>query len=584
MNHLLLPLIAIWPVFVAATAASASDKFGAPPSRPPASERILTAFDGKDSLRWQTVNDGVMGGRSRGDSSRTRDETLLFAGEISLQNNGGFSSIRTRPQDLQLGGYDGLAIRVRGDGRTYKLALRTSRTSRWIAYWADFATTKGAWTSVRLPFSKWVPTTFGRKLPGPKLRPSSINSVGFMLYDKKAGPFSLEVDSIAAFRGTAEPEDVATGRTATILTAARSAGTFKTLLAAVKAAGLVDALSGSGPLTVFAPTDAAFARLPDGTIDTLLEPENKAALRRLLLHHVIKRDVGLPALLRGPRLTTLAGQRLRISSERGALRAGEATVVDAALRCANGVIHVVDRVIRPESRDLATVAVKAKTFTTLITAAKAAGLLDALTGDAALTVFAPTDAAFAKLPAGTVENLLEPENRDALKRILLHHIVQGRVYADAAAAAETASTLAGTELRFGYASGLQVNGARIIAPDASARNGVIHVVDAVLLPPKFETAAKVSQPDMPTRAISLIERAIATGVPLYNNGKPDACCTVYELAVTALLGLDGDLFSSGVLKQFRAALDSSESPKHKAWTLRRALDAAYVEASARVRK
>jgi hypothetical protein len=162
----------------------------------------------------------------------------------------------------------------------------------------------------------------------------------------------------------------------------------------------------------------------------------------------------------------------------------------------------------------------------------------------------------------------------------LHHIVQGRVYSDAAAAAATAATLAGTELRLGYAGGLQVNGTRIIAPDVSARNGVIHVVDAVLLPPKLVTAAKVSQQDMPTRAISMIERAIATGVPLYNNGKPEACCTVYELAVTALLGLDGNLFSARVLEQFRTALDSSESPKDKAWTLRKALDAGYREARA----
>ena len=98
-----------------------------------ADSRTLTAFDGKDSLRWQAVNDGVMGGRSQGDSARTKDGTLLFSGEISLENNGGFSSIRTREQDLQLGDYDGLEVRVRGDGRTYKLSLRTKETSRWIA-------------------------------------------------------------------------------------------------------------------------------------------------------------------------------------------------------------------------------------------------------------------------------------------------------------------------------------------------------------------------------------------------------------------------------------------------------------------
>ena len=544
-----------------------------------ADTRTLTAFDGKDALRWQTVNDGVMGGRSRGDSSLTRDGTLLFAGEISLENNGGFSSIRTRPQDLQLGGYDGLEIRVRGDGRTYKLALRTSGTSSWIAYWADFETTQGEWTTVRIPFSKWVPTTFGRNLAGPRLRPPLVNSVGFMLYDKKAGTFSLEVDSIAAYRGGAEPKVDPPGRAATIVATAESAGSFKTLLAAAKAAGLVEALSGPGPLTVFAPSDAAFDKLPAGTVETLLQPKNRESLRTVLLHHVVSGDVSLPALLRGSQLTALSGQRLPLSSERGALRVGKALVATAEVRCANGVIHVVDQVILPELRDLATVAVETGSFQSLVAAAKAAGLVDALTGGDALTVFAPTDDAFSKLPEGTVASLLEPKNRAALKRILLHHVVQGRVYADGAAAAGTAAKLAGTELRFDYADGLQVNGTRIVQLDVPARNGVIHVVDAVLLPPELPRVVKVSEQDAPTRALRVIERAIDAGVPLFNDGNPEACCTVYELAVTALLGMD-ELFSKGVVAQLKAALDASESPRENAWTLRKALDAASGEVRA----
>lgn len=543
-----------------------------------AGDRTLTGFDGKDSLRWQTVNDGVMGGRSKGDSSRTRNGTLLFAGEISLENNGGFSSIRTRPQDLRLGEYDGLEIRVRGDGRTYKLSLRTSDTSSWVAYWADFETVKDEWTTVRVPFSKWTPTTFGRKLAGPALNPASVNSVGFMLYDKKAGPFSLEVDSIAAFRGKTDPEVETTGRTATILETAQASGDFETLLAAAKAAGLVEALAGSGPLTVFAPSDEAFAELPEGTLESLLNPENRESLRTVLLHHVISGDVSLSELLRAPQLSTLAGQRLRVSADQGELRIGEAKVVTSELRCDNGVIHVVDRVILTELRDLATIATEAESFETLVAAVQKAGLLDALTGDAPLTVFAPTDAAFAALPEGTVESLLEPENRAALERVLKHHVVQGRVFADGAAAAGTASTLAGTELRFGYASGLQVNGIRITGPDISARNGVIHVIDAVLLPPNLETVVEASPQDAPSRAMRVIERAVEVGAPLFNEGNPEACCKVYELAITALLGLDGDLFSERVRERLSSALDSDREPRVKAWSLRSALDSAYREA------
>jgi uncharacterized surface protein with fasciclin (FAS1) repeats len=331
-------------------------------------------------------------------------------------------------------------------------------------------------------------------------------------------------------------------------------------------------------LTVFAPTDSAFVILPDGALESLLKPENRDSLRAVLLHHVIEGDVSLPALLREPQLTTLSGQHLRVSTELGVLRLGPASIATAELRCENGIIHVVDRVLLPELRDLATIAVEAGTFETLVAAAEAGGLLDALKGDAPLTVFAPTDAAFAALPEGTVESLLEPENRAALERVLMHHIVEGRVFADGAEAAGTASTLAGTELRFGYAYGLQVNGIRITGPDIPARNGVIHAIEAVLLPPEIETAPRDSQADARTRAIRVIETAIETGVPLFNDGNPEACCRVYELAVIALIGMEGDLFSRGVRDQLSSALESSEAPNARAWTLRRALDAAYREA------
>ena len=144
-----------------------------------------------------------MGGRSRGGPT-IASGTLTFAGVISLENNGGFSSIRTRRSPLRLKGSEGIALRVRGDGRTYKLALRTANTGRWIAYWAEFRTTK-EWREVRLPFSAFAPTSFGRKLPGPKLDVGQVDSVGFMLYDKQAGPFRLEVERISAYDAQPTP-------------------------------------------------------------------------------------------------------------------------------------------------------------------------------------------------------------------------------------------------------------------------------------------------------------------------------------------------------------------------------------------
>jgi len=175
-----------------------------------AAERVLAEFTAQDELRWQTVNDGVMGGLSRG-APTVSGGTLTFQGTISLENNGGFSSIRTRRSALKLGGFAGISLRVRGDGRTYKLALRTGNTGRWIAYWAEFRATKD-WREVRLPFSAFAPTSFGRKLPGPKLAVDRIDSVGFMLYDKQAGPFKLEVERIAAYDAAATPAPQRTRR------------------------------------------------------------------------------------------------------------------------------------------------------------------------------------------------------------------------------------------------------------------------------------------------------------------------------------------------------------------------------------
>jgi uncharacterized surface protein with fasciclin (FAS1) repeats len=135
--------------------------------------------------------------------------------------------------------------------------------------------------------------------------------------------------------------------------------------------------------------------------------------------------------------------------------------------------------------NIAVVATKAGTFKTLLAAAKAAGLVGALTGDQKLTVFAPTDAAFAKLPKGTVESLLKPENKAQLAAILKHHIVAGEVPSSAIAGKKLeATSLNGTKLAIDATNGVMVGGAKVIAADVKATNGIIHVVDTVILPPK----------------------------------------------------------------------------------------------------
>jgi uncharacterized surface protein with fasciclin (FAS1) repeats len=134
----------------------------------------------------------------------------------------------------------------------------------------------------------------------------------------------------------------------TIVDVAVSAGSFKTLVAAVKAAGLVDTLSGKGPFTVFAPTDAAFAKLPSGTVETLLKPENKEKLKAILLYHVVAGDVKSTDLKDGESVKTVGGKSITVHIANGVVTVNDATVVKADIPASNGTIHVIDTVLLPK--------------------------------------------------------------------------------------------------------------------------------------------------------------------------------------------------------------------------------------------
>ncbi|MCE2751932.1 MAG: fasciclin domain-containing protein [Pirellula sp.] len=269
-----------------------------------------------------------------------------------------------------------------------------------------------------------------------------------------------------------------------IVDTAVEAGKFKTLAAALGAAGLVDAVKGPGPFTVFAPSDEAFAKLPKGTVETLLKPENKDKLKAILTYHVVPGKVMAKDVLGVKGAKSLNGQRIDVKVDGGKVMVDGAQVVATDIACTNGVIHVIDSVILPSEDNIPTVATKAGKFNTLLAAAKAAGLVEALSGDKPLTVFAPTDDAFAKLPKDTVASLLKPENKDKLKAILLFHVVEGRVYSEDALAAKTAATLQGSKVEITVKDGAAyVNGAKILATDVDASNGVIHIIDSVILPP-----------------------------------------------------------------------------------------------------
>jgi uncharacterized surface protein with fasciclin (FAS1) repeats len=357
-----------------------------------------------------------------------------------------------------------------------------------------------------------------------------------------------------------------------IVETAVAAGSFKTLAAALGAAELVDALKGAGPFTVFAPTDEAFEKLPAGTVETLLKPENKEQLIAILKYHVVAGSTPAKTVVGLKGAPTLNGQRVSISVENGSVSVDKAKVVKTDIECSNGIIHVIDSVILPVNDNIVTVATNAGSFKTLLAAAQAAGLAEALAGKGPLTVFAPTDEAFAKLPAGTVESLLKPENKAKLVAILKYHVVSGRVFSEQAVAAQKAETLQGDTVKISVTGGkAKVNDANLVATDINASNGVIHVIDSVILPPEKK---KVSAHEMR----KMIEQVVAKGTKTFNAGHHEACADLYTKTMREMMDysdeLPNDLVSS--MKQVMTHAENTHCPTERSWTLRRGLDRAYA--------
>jgi uncharacterized surface protein with fasciclin (FAS1) repeats len=283
-------------------------------------------------------------------------------------------------------------------------------------------------------------------------------------------------------------------------------GSFTTLVAAVQEAELVDALKAEGPYTVFAPTDDAFAALLEETemsAEDLLGAEN---LADILLYHVVEGEFNAEAVIElvGDAdyvlVDTLAGIPVQVSVDMGNVYINDAMVALPDVEASNGIIHVVDSVIMPPSQTITDIVIESadmgddSEFTVLLAAVVEAELADALAGEGPFTVFAPTDAAFAAALEAldiTAEDLLASED---LAGILLYHVVSGEeaLYSNdvAAALADAGDEGIMVETMNGASftvtadeDGIYVDGAQIIMTDIMASNGVIHVIDAVILPP-----------------------------------------------------------------------------------------------------
>ena len=258
----------------------------------------------------------------------------------------------------------------------------------------------------------------------------------------------------------------------------------KTLAAAVTAAGLVETLKGKGPFTVFAPTDAAFAAV-QSDVDMLLKPENKAQLAKVLTCHVVSGKMKAADLKDGDMLTTLDGSKLAVSISNGKVMVGDANVTVKDVEATNGVVHLIDKVLmpaKPKTKDIVDIA--SESTKTLAAAVAAAGLVETLKGKGPFTVFAPTDAAFAAIQKD-VDMLLKPQNKAQLASILTYHVVSGKAMAADLKDGQELTTVQGTKLKVSIKNGkVMINGADVVSADIAASNGIIHVIDKVLMPKK----------------------------------------------------------------------------------------------------
>jgi uncharacterized surface protein with fasciclin (FAS1) repeats len=304
-----------------------------------------------------------------------------------------------------------------------------------------------------------------------------------------------------------------------------------TLEAAIVAAELDETLASEGPFTVFAPTDDAFGLIPEDVLETLLA-DPSGQLTQILLNHVVSGTALSTDLSDGMMVTTLQGGEVSVSITDGMVMIGNATVIVADINADNGVVHVIDAILIP-SEDTSTVfdiIESSEAHNTLETAIVAAGLDETLASEGPFTVFAPTDDAFSLIPADVIETLLA-DPMGMLTQILLNHVVSGVTMSTDLSDGMMIETLQGSEVMVSITDGVvMIGNAMVIAANIQASNGVVHVIDAVLVP------------EMPTNTVF----DIIANSDVHNT---------LETAIVAA-GLDGTLASEGPFTVFAPTDDA----------------------------
>ena len=314
------------------------------------------------------------------------------------------------------------------------------------------------------------------------------------------------VISVPAFAAEGDIVDVASGNK-----------DFSILVAALQKADLVSALQGEGPFTVFAPTNAAFTKLLgelDITADQLL---GHPQLADVLLYHVVSGKVMSGDLSNGLEAATLKGDKVKVDLSEG-VKINKSNVTTADLEATNGVIHIIDTVLVPADfkldkaiqkeepakempKTVVDIALANEDFSILVAALQKADLVEALQGEGPFTVFAPTNAAFEDLLKTLNISASDLLNQPELAKVLLYHVVSGKVMSGDLTDGLEAATLNGEKLMFDLSSGVKVSGSTVSVADIEAENGVIHVIDKVLVPSNFTLKAMEENTEMPKTGV-----------------------------------------------------------------------------------
>jgi len=311
---------------------------------------------------------------------------------------------------------------------------------------------------------------------------------------KKALLFLFLLSAPVFIVGCDDDDDDMSSGSDTIIDIANRTPELSTLVSAINASGVGSALGGDGPFTVFAPSNDAFAKLDPETLNTIIA--TPSLLNSLLQYHVVGGKVFSKDLSNGSVPTLLAGQTVAVSVDGGMVTLnGSSKVTTADIDASNGVIHIIDEVLLPEdfyAQTIVQIAASNPDFSILVSALSKPELSDLLAAandpTSNLTVFAPNNAAFEAVLNALGKQSIDDIPVELLREIVTYHIVAGTVMSGDLSNGEVETLLPGESVTVDLTDGVMINDSKVIAADIKAVNGVIHAVDAVLLPSFVATA------------------------------------------------------------------------------------------------